>query len=98
MSSTKSSRKQGALPPSSREAEVGTFDRLHVSCDQIETLASLLKAVDERELLPPMPVKNAGIQILKEMQEIRVLLVELRSESQRVDCLNWRSSRAPVIH
>ncbi len=37
----------------------------------------LLKAVDERALLPSTPLKNAGIQIVNEIQRIKTLLAEL---------------------
>jgi hypothetical protein len=76
MKPTKPPRK-GHPSATLQKAQVTALDQLYESCDRVETLAALLQAVDERELLPPTPVKNAGIQILHEIQQIKTLLAEL---------------------
>jgi hypothetical protein len=76
MKPTKPPRK-GRPSATSQQAQVTAVDRLYQGCDRVETLAALLQAVDERELLPPTPVKNAGIQIINEIQQIKTLLAEL---------------------
>ncbi len=76
MKATKPSRK-GHPAATSQQAQVKALDQLYESCDRVETLAALLKAVDERELLPSTPVKNAGIQILNEIQQMKTVLAEL---------------------
>ncbi len=76
MKATKSSRK-GRPSATSDQAQVTALDQLYEHCDRVETLAALLKALDGRELLPPAPVKNAGMQLLNEIQQMKTVLAEL---------------------